>query len=87
MFVPREYAENGEHNYLHKKVSSSGKEIVMARLGHVCVRRVDFGPRVDRERASRLISDLKKLKEASHIGFYEAVLRPGEYVYAYKKVA
>jgi len=87
MFVSREYAENGEHNYLHKKVSSSGKEIVMVRLGHLCVRRVDFGPRVDRERASRLISDLKKLKEASHIVFHEAVLKPGEYVYAYEKVA
>lgn len=84
MFISREHAES---KYLCKKKNSLGGEIVMVRLGHLCVRRVDFGPRVDRERASRLISDLKQFKDASQIGFYEAMLRSGEYVYDYKKIA
>ena len=84
MFISREHAES---KYLCKKKDSLGGEIVMVRLGHLCVRRVDFGPRVDRERASRLISNLKQLKDASQIGFYEACLRSGEYVYDYKKIA
>lgn len=57
------------------------------RIDYGVIKRIDFGPRVDREQANRLISELKQLKEASHMRFYEAVLKPGEYVYTYRKVS
>lgn len=57
------------------------------RLDYDVIKRVDFGPRVDLLRASRLIADLRKKKEASHIGFCETHLKSGEYLYTYRKVS
>lgn len=89
MIIPRHIPQSAMRvpgEYLSSRVED-GKTKWFAQINYGAIRRIDFGPRVDRERASRLISELKELKEASHIGFYEAVLKPGEYVYAYKKAA
>lgn len=89
MIIPRHIPQSAmrvQGEYLFSRVED-GKTKWFAQISYGAIRRIDFGPRVDRERASRLISELKELKEASHIGFYEAVLKPGEYVYVYKKAA
>ena len=57
------------------------------RLEYDAIKRVDFGPRVDLQRAVSLIGDLRKKKEAAHIGFCRALLKSGEYVYTYRKVS
>jgi hypothetical protein len=57
------------------------------RIGYDAIRRIDFGPRVDLEQAYGLIDDLRHNKEAGHIKFWQATMKPGEYAYTYKKVS
>ena len=57
------------------------------RIGYDAIQRIDFGPRVDLEQAYGLIDDLRHNKEAGHIKFWQATMKPGEYAYTYKKVS
>ena len=89
MIIPRHVPQSAMRismQYLVPK-SGNGKMNWFVRIGYGDIKRVDFGPRVNREQARLLINELKQLKDAAHIGFYEALLKAGEYAYTYRKVS
>lgn len=88
MIIPRKLPYSLPEDKLHiRKMDIDGKSLEFIRIDPSVVRRVDFGPRVDKAKAEKLVCDLRKSSEYSHVHFFETMFDDAKYAYQYKRVA
>lgn len=88
MIIPRNLPYALPDNKKHvRQIIVKGRPLEFVRVDPSVVRRVDFGPRVDKAKAAKLVCDLRKSSEYSHVHFFETMFDDAKYAYQYKRVA
>jgi len=64
-----------------------GQTLYFAKIGFDAISRIDYGPKVDKPLAAKVIAELRGRGETAHIHHFETLFDANKYVYTYKRVA